>query len=74
MLEENPGRFVSKSSGKSEPESSVAINLDRPMEEILSELSQYPVATPLSISGTIVVARDIAHEAEGTSGPRRRIA
>ncbi len=60
-LEDNPGRFLSKASKKSEPESSVAINLDRPMKEILSELSQYPVATPLSLSGTIVVARDIAH-------------
>jgi fumarate hydratase class I len=39
----------------------VRINLNRPMKEILSELSRYPVATRLSLNGTIVVGRDIAH-------------
>ncbi|MGC6455026.1 MAG: fumarate hydratase [Coraliomargaritaceae bacterium] len=60
-LEDNPGRFLSKSDGKAKEESSVPIDLDRPMGEILSELSRYPVATALSLSGTIVVARDMAH-------------
>ena len=39
----------------------VAINLNRPMPEILAELSKYPVKTRLSLNGTIIVARDIAH-------------
>lgn len=39
----------------------VKVNLNRPMKEILAELSQYPVRTRLSLTGTLVVARDIAH-------------
>ena len=39
----------------------VRIDLNRPMAEILAELSQYPVATRLSLSGPMIVARDIAH-------------
>jgi fumarate hydratase class I len=39
----------------------VAVDLNRPMTEILAQLSQYPVATRLSLTGKIIVARDIAH-------------
>ncbi|HQR45230.1 MAG TPA: fumarate hydratase [Thermoanaerobaculia bacterium] len=39
----------------------VKIDLNRPMKEILAELSKYPVATPLALTGRLVVARDIAH-------------
>jgi len=39
----------------------VPIDLDRPMPEILAELSKHPVSTPLLLTGPIVVARDIAH-------------
>ena len=39
----------------------VEINLERPMKEILAELTKYPVRTRLSLSGTLIVARDIAH-------------
>jgi len=39
----------------------VEINLDRPMKEILAELSKYPVKTRLSLTGTLIVARDAAH-------------
>jgi len=39
----------------------VAINLDQPMDAIRAELSRYPVKTRLSLSGTMIVARDIAH-------------
>ena len=39
----------------------VRVNLDRPMKEILAELSKYPVSTPLALTGRLVVARDIAH-------------
>nr|MBA2814523.1 Fumarate hydratase class I, aerobic [Candidatus Pantoea persica] len=39
----------------------VSVDLNRPMKEILAQLSAYPVFTCLSLSGTIIVARDIAH-------------
>jgi fumarate hydratase class I len=37
------------------------VDLDRPMNEVLSQLSQYPVKTRLNLKGTLIVARDIAH-------------
>ena len=37
------------------------INLNRPMNEVLAELTKYPIKTRLSLTGTLVVARDIAH-------------
>ncbi len=39
----------------------VRVNLDRPMAEVCRQLSAYPVSTRLSLNGTIIVARDIAH-------------
>ena len=39
----------------------VSIDLNRPMPEVLAELSKYPVSTRLSLNGTIIVGRDIAH-------------
>ena len=39
----------------------IKVDLNRPMAEILKQLSQYPVSTRLSLSGTIIVGRDIAH-------------
>ena len=39
----------------------VRIDLNRPMKEILAELTKYPVSTPLALTGRLVVARDIAH-------------
>lgn len=60
-LETHPARLIPPAlRGDSEGES-VKINLNRPMEEIRAELSKYPVSTRLSLSGTIVVGRDIAH-------------
>jgi len=61
QLEENPGRFIPAEGDIPKPKDPVAINLNRPMKDILAELKKYPVATPLSLSGTIVVGRDIAH-------------
>ena len=61
QLEENPGRFIPAECEIVKPEDPVAINLNRSMKDILAELNQYPVATPLSLSGTIIVGRDIAH-------------
>jgi len=60
-LERKPARFIpEKYRGKHE-HGVVKINLNRPMKEITAELSKYPVKTQLSLTGTIVVARDIAH-------------
>jgi fumarate hydratase class I len=42
-------------------EEPVEINLDRPMAEVLAELSKYPIKTRLKLNGTLIVARDIAH-------------
>ena len=39
----------------------VRIDLNQPMSEILKELDKYPVSTRLSLNGTIIVGRDIAH-------------
>ncbi|MGQ7789834.1 fumarate hydratase C-terminal domain-containing protein [Shigella flexneri] len=39
----------------------VRVDLNRPMKRILAQLSQYPVSTRLSLNGTIIVGRDIAH-------------
>ena len=59
-LDKNPARFAPKlaTAGKHEP---VKINLDRPMKEILADLSRHPVKTLLALTGKLVVARDIAH-------------
>jgi fumarate hydratase class I len=59
QLEKNPARFMP--SKAPELEKAVEINLDKPMKEILAELTKYPVKTRLSLNGTLIVARDIAH-------------
>jgi fumarate hydratase class I len=63
QLELNPGRFIPPAfkGTSSFSASAVRVNLDRPMPEILGQLSKYPVTTPLLLSGTLIVARDIAH-------------
>ena len=58
-LERNPGRFMPAKAP--ELEKPVVVNLDRPIKEVLAELSKYPVKTRLSLNGTLIVARDIAH-------------
>jgi fumarate hydratase class I len=61
QLETNPGRFIPDRDRVIHEENIVKLDLNRPMQEILAELTQYPVTTRLSLNGTIVVARDIAH-------------
>ena len=58
-LEKNPARFMPPKAP--ELEKPVVIDLDRPMSEVLAELTNYPVKTRLSLNGTLIVARDIAH-------------
>jgi fumarate hydratase, class I len=58
-LERNPARFLPAKAP--ELEKPVEINLDRPINEVLGELTKYCVKTRLSLTGTLIVARDIAH-------------
>lgn len=60
-LDDNPGELIPEEMRKEGEGNAVKVNLNRPMPEVLKQLSQYPVATRLSLSGTIIVARDIAH-------------
>ncbi|XHR30314.1 MAG: fumarate hydratase [Chthoniobacteraceae bacterium] len=60
-LEANPARFIPEKYRNAAEGEVVKINLNRPMPEILAELSKYPVSTHLSLDGTIIVGRDIAH-------------
>ncbi len=60
-LDRNPGRLIpARYRGKHE-HGVVKIDLNRPMREILADLSKYPVTTQLSLTGTVIVGRDIAH-------------
>ena len=60
-LETNPGQFIPAELREAGEGESVRIDLNRPMDEIRKELSHYPVSTRLSLNGTIIVGRDIAH-------------
>lgn len=60
-LEHNPGKFIPPELRQAGEGDAIKVDLNRPMAEILKQLSQYPVSTRLSLSGTIIVARDIAH-------------
>ncbi|KGN70352.1 fumarate hydratase [Porphyromonas sp. COT-108 OH2963] len=60
-LETHPERLIPAEMREGHEGEVVKIDLNRPMAEILKELSRYPVSTRLSLSGTIIVGRDIAH-------------
>jgi fumarate hydratase class I len=60
-LEPNPGRFIKDEFRKQTQTGVVKVDLNQPMKDILATLSKYPVTTQLSLTGTIVVGRDIAH-------------
>ena len=60
-LENNPAKYMPDIDESSLTGNVVRIDLNQPMDQILKELSQHPVKTHLSLSGTIIVARDIAH-------------
>ena len=60
-LESNPAQYIPEELRQQGEGDAVQVDLNRPMQEILAQLSQYPVATRLSLSGTIIVGRDIAH-------------
>ncbi|MBC2600618.1 fumarate hydratase [Puniceicoccus vermicola] len=60
-LETRPGQYIPDHLREPDYQGVVSVDLNRPMKEILAQLTEYPVKTQLSLSGTIVVARDIAH-------------
>jgi fumarate hydratase, class I len=61
QLEIDPAKYMPEVSETQLDETVVNIDLNKPMKEILATLSQYPIRTRLSLSGTIIVARDLAH-------------
>ncbi|HEX9402001.1 MAG TPA: fumarate hydratase [Anaeromyxobacter sp.] len=60
-LDHSPERLIPAQYRTGKHAHGVKIDLDKPMKEILAELSKHPVSTPLLLTGTIVVGRDIAH-------------
>lgn len=60
-LEDNPGRYIPENLRNPDESGSISIDLNQPMKTILSELTKYPTGTRLSLNGTIIVGRDIAH-------------
>ena len=60
-LEHNPAKYLPEVEDKTLGGAVVKIDLNHPMKEILATLSQYPIKTRLSLTGTIIVARDLAH-------------
>ncbi|HET6281088.1 MAG TPA: fumarate hydratase [Polyangia bacterium] len=61
QLETDPARYLPDTTAEELHDDVVAIDLGRPMSEIRATLSRYPVKTRLSLSGPLIVARDIAH-------------
>jgi fumarate hydratase, class I len=60
-LDHDPGRLVKLAGKGGKHAHGTPIDLDRPMKAVLAELTRLPVSTPLLLTGTLVVARDIAH-------------
>lgn len=60
-LDTNPAELIPEEMRNAGEGEVVSINLNRPMAEVLAELDRYPVSTRLSLTGTIIVGRDIAH-------------
>ena len=61
QLETDPAHFLPETTDEHLNDDVVAINLNQPMDAIQAELSKHPVKSRVSLTGTIVVARDIAH-------------
>ncbi|MDE6491261.1 MAG: fumarate hydratase [Muribaculaceae bacterium] len=60
-LDSNPGELIPEEMRKAGEGDVIKIDLNRPMNEVLADLTKYPVSTRLSLNGTIIVGRDIAH-------------
>ena len=60
-LEEDPGKYLPETSANDLSGEVIKVDLNQPMSDIRKLLTQYPIRTRLSLTGTLVVARDIAH-------------
>jgi len=60
-LEREPAHFLPETTDEHLDGEAVSIDLNAPMQDVLATLSQYPIKTRLSLNGTLIVARDIAH-------------
>jgi fumarate hydratase class I len=60
-MERDPARFIPPQYRTAGDEAAVGVDLDRPMPEILAQLTRHPIRTRLALTGTLIVARDIAH-------------
>lgn len=60
-LERDPAHFLPETTDEHLNDDVVAIDLNQPMSQVLAELTKHPVKTRLSLTGTLVVARDLAH-------------
>ncbi|MTA96461.1 MAG: fumarate hydratase, partial [Actinobacteria bacterium] len=60
-LERDPAHFLPDTTATALHDEVVSVDLNRPMDEIRAQLSKYPVKTRLSLTGTLIVARDLAH-------------
>jgi fumarate hydratase class I len=60
-LERDPGRFIPAKYREAHHGGAVKIDLNKPMDEIRADLSKHPIKTQLELTGTLIVARDIAH-------------
>lgn len=60
-LDDNPASLIPEEFRKEGEGQSVKVDLSLPMDQIRAELSKYPVSTRVSLTGTIIVGRDIAH-------------
>ena len=61
QLEKDPAQFLPETESFELSSDVVRVDLNQPMAEIRKQLSQYPVTTQLSLTGSLIVARDIAH-------------
>lgn len=61
QLETNPGKYLPDVMPQHVNGDVVKISLNKPMSDVLAELSNYPIRTRISLTGTLIVARDIAH-------------
>jgi fumarate hydratase, class I len=60
-MEDNPARFIPEELRKPDEKGAVEIDLDQPIKNVLNELKKHNIGTRLSLNGTIIVGRDIAH-------------
>jgi fumarate hydratase class I len=61
VLERDPAHFLPETTDEHLDDNVVKIDLNQPMAEVLKTLSKYPIKTRLSLNGTLIVARDLAH-------------